>query len=241
MPTETLVQLFGLTVTELPPRYNIAPTQNVLAVVGNHGQKEVHLQHWGLIPSWAKDDGIGRRLINARSEDLMEKPSFRNSFKRRRCLIPAMGFFEWKHTDVEDERADDAAREGQLSMFYEVPSSKPKKTKVVKQPYLIGFGGRPFCFGAIWDTWYSPYADHIDSCAILTTSPNGLVSGLHDRMPVIIAPEHYDEWLHTGEAQASKLVPLMAPYPDDEMTAYPVSSLVNSPLVDEPAVLERIS
>ncbi|HET7478726.1 MAG TPA: SOS response-associated peptidase [Rubrobacteraceae bacterium] len=170
-PLDTLVKHFGL--TEYPPRlsssYNIAPTQLVAAVTGS-GRLET--LRWGLIPSWARDDSIGARLINARAETVNEKPSFRSAFRRRRCLIPADGFYEWRRSNGG------------------------------KQPYYITVrGGEPFAFAGIRESWSGP-EEEVHSCAIITTRANPLVAGIHDRMPVILPPDAYDPWLDPeAEAQ----------------------------------------
>jgi putative SOS response-associated peptidase YedK len=188
---------------ELPdPRYNIAPTQPI-AAVPNDGKKKVAYFHWGLIPSWAKDPSIGNRMINARAETLAEKPAFRNALKRRRCLIPADGFYEWKK--LSDGKT--------------------------KQPMYIRMrDGKPFAFAGLWENWHdkSGGGGEIPSVTIITTTPNTLMNSIHDRMPAIVRPEDYREWLAPGERPADELAKLLGPYPEDQMEAFPVSKLVNS-------------
>ncbi|NJN82876.1 MAG: SOS response-associated peptidase [Caldilineaceae bacterium] len=202
-----LATLFGL--SEEPTvvsRYNIAPTQPV-AVVRLRPQdheREWALVRWGLVPSWSKEPSIGSRMINARSETVSEKPSFRAAFKRRRCLIPSDGFFEWQRIDK------------------------------AKQPYFIHLAdGGPFAFAGLWEQWAGADGSEMETCTILTCEPNELVASLHNRMPVIVAPEDYEEWLGPGPEQNSKelslLRHLLRPYPADKMAAYPVSTYVNSP------------
>jgi putative SOS response-associated peptidase YedK len=189
---------------ELPPeRYNVAPTQSV-AAVANDGKDQVDYFHWGLIPSWAEDRSIGNRMINARAETLAEKPAFRNALKRRRCLIPADGFYEWKK--LGDGKT--------------------------KQPMYIRMrDGKPFAFAGLWESWHdrTGAGSEIPSVTIITTTPNSLMSSIHDRMPAIVRPEDYRKWLAPGERPADELVPMLSPYPQEEMEAFPVSRLVNSP------------
>ncbi|MFT5368040.1 MAG: putative SOS response-associated peptidase YedK [Candidatus Latescibacterota bacterium] len=186
---------------DMPKRYNIAPGQPIIALA-NNGQKHAVAFKWGLIPSWSKDPQIGNRLINARAETLAEKPSFRSCFKRRRCLIPTTGFYEWK-------------------------KQPDGKTKV---PMLISLkSGQPFAFAGLWEHWGSPEGDEIDSCTIITTEPNELMASIHNRMPVILPPEAYAAWLDPKERRPEDLQTLLTPFPTKEMTAHAVSSLVNIP------------
>jgi len=194
-----------------PPRYNIAPTQPV-AVVANDGRGRIELFVWGLIPSWAKDPAIGQRLINARAETLAEKPSFRSAYRRRRCLILADGFYEWR-------------KEGTL-----------------KQPMYIRLkSGEPFAFAGLWEVWHSPLGDEIPSCTIITTEPNDLMAPIHNRMPVILPRDAYPAWLDPAERPAEKLQGFLRPYPADEMEAYPVSTAVNNPRADSPECIVRVA
>jgi putative SOS response-associated peptidase YedK len=188
----------------IKPRYNVAPTQPV-AVVANDGKNMLDFYTWGLIPSWAKDPSIGNRMINARAETLSEKPAFRSSFRRRRCLILADGFFEW--------RAEPGGS-GKTPIYIRLQS------------------GNPFAFAGLWDTWNSPDGSHIRSCTIITTEPNELVRDIHNRMPVILPEAFYPTWLEPRESDSQQLSELLRPYPAEEMTAYPVSRLVNSPAND---------
>ena len=208
---ETLTETFpGFTTPaadEMSPRYNIAPSQQV-AVVPNNGGKSVEFFQWGLIPSWAKDPKIGNRMINARSETLAEKPSFRTAYKRRRCLILSDGFYEW--------RAE--------------PGSK------TKTPFYIRLKSeKPFAFAGLWERW-SPNIDDdpLLSCTIITTSPNALMETIHRRMPVILEPDGYDQWLDPSDQSPRQLEGLLTQYPAEEMDAYPVSRLVNRPSNDSP-------
>lgn len=193
-------------------RYNIAPSQPV-AVIVNAGEKRLDFYLWGLIPSWAKDPAMGSRLINARAETLAEKPAFRAAFRRRRCLIPADGFYEWKA---------EAGNKGKIPMYVHLRER------------------RPFALAGLWEIWTSPDGSEVRTCAIITTRPNALMQSIHDRMPVILPPAAYEQWLDPGEQRPERLAPLLIPYPAEEMVAYPVSRLVNSPQNDSPACIEPV-
>ncbi|MCB9454571.1 MAG: SOS response-associated peptidase [Anaerolineaceae bacterium] len=209
---DTLQLAFNLATVppDLPPRYNIAPSQPV-AIITNETPTALSFHTWGLLPSWAKDPALANKLINARSETAHEKPSFRSAFKRRRCLIPADGFFEWK-------------REGNE-----------------KTPMFIHLKGRSvFALAGLWEVWNSPQGDEVRSCTILTTEANDFMKPIHDRMPVILDPADYEEWLVAGDAPALALHALMRPYDSDQMAAYAVSKLVNRPGNDTPQVIEPI-
>jgi putative SOS response-associated peptidase YedK len=192
---------------EWTPRYNIAPTQPV-AVVANNEQNRVEFFRWGLVPSWAKDPGIGSRMINARGETLAEKPSFRTAYRRRRCLVLADGFYEWRK---------EPGRRTKTPMFIQLKS------------------GKPFGFAGLWESWRSSQDETLLTCTIITTSPNALVADIHNRMPVILDREAYDVWLDPAEQSPDRLDPWLKPFPAAEMVAYPVSTLVNNPANDEPA------
>ena len=189
------------------PRYNIAPSQPV-AVITNNGKNTLEFFRWGLIPSWAKDPAIGNRLINARAETLADKPSFRTAFKRRRCLIPADGFYEW--------RKDPG---GKTPMYIRLKS------------------GDPFAFAGLWEAWHSAEDETLLTCTIITTTPNSLMEKIHDRMPVILKPDAYDRWLDPAEQEPGKLSGLLKPYPASHMTAYAVSKRVNKPENDSPELV----
>ena len=196
---------------ELAPRYNIAPTQPVAAVLTSDGGRKLELLRWGLIPSWASDPKIGNRMINARGETLAQKPSFRTALKKRRCLIVADGFYEWK---------------------------KEGKTKT---PMFIQLkDGRPFAFAGLWEAWKSPDDTWIKSCAIITTEPNSLMEKIHDRMPVILPPKAYGLWLTPGELPAEKTLPLLKPFAASQMKAVAVSTLVNNPAFDSPECVRPV-
>jgi len=198
---------FGVSgIPPLSPRYNISPSQPVAAVraAPAGSGRELALLRWGLIPSWSKDPAIGNRLINARAETPREKPSFRNAFRRHRCLIPTNGFYEWQH----QERG--------------------------KQPYFVRMrDDRLFAFAGLWDRWESPDKGVIETCTILTTAANAVLAPIHDRMPVILPPAEYARWLDPGLLDTDSLGPLLVPFPAEDMLASPVSPRVNAPTVDD--------
>jgi putative SOS response-associated peptidase YedK len=195
----------------IQPRYNIAPTQFVI-VVGDDGQRYMKQMKWGLIPSWAKDPAIGNRMINTRAETVADKPAFRGLLKKRRCLIPSDGFYEWQLLGK------------------------------VKQPVHIVLTNRePFGFAGLWDHWKSPAGEEILSCTIITTEANDLLKQVHDRMPVILTRETEAQWLDPQNDKPEQLLPLLKQYPSDEMGYYPVSRQVNSPMVDKPSNIELIN
>lgn len=192
----------------LTPRYNIAPTQSV-AVIPNKGERTIEMFTWGLIPSWAKDPSIGSRMINARAETLAEKPAFRAAFRKRRCLIVANGFYEWKKEGT-----------GKTPMFIRLASQ------------------RPFAFAGLWEYWQPPGAGPVLSCTIITTDANALVSPIHDRMPVILPASAYDLWLDPEPREPTGLMALLHPFEDEPMEAIAVSRLVNSPANDGEVLIE---
>ena len=197
---------------DLSPRFNIAPSQPV-AVIPNTGDNGLAMYKWGLIPSWSKDPSIGDRMINARAETLAEKPSFRNAYRRRRCLILADGFYEWKQN----------------------PGIKSK------QPiYIRLINDQPFAFAGLWELWNSPDGSEIHSCTIITTQPNSLIQSIHNRMPVILFPHAYQQWITPSDLPANELNGLLIPYPADEMIAYPVSKMVNSPQFESPDLIKPV-
>lgn len=199
---------------ELHPRYNVAPTQNIPIVREESGKRHFALARWGLIPHWAKDTKIGYHTINARAETVTSKPAFRNAFKHRRCLIPADGFYEWEV----------------------VPGSK------VKQPWFIVLRDRePMAFAGLWEQWRSPEGEELESCSIIVTEANEIMRPIHDRMPVILAPDDWDAWLGTEAKDAGGLQGLLKPYPAEDMTARPVSTKVNSPRNDSVECVEAVN
>jgi len=203
-----IAESFGVEPTlNTAPRYNIAPTQDIVAIVKN-GQAHLTTLRWGLIPSWAKDESIGSRMINARAETLAEKPSFKNLLRRRRCLIVADGFYEWK-------------------------TEGPGKTPM----YITLVDEQPFAFAGLWDLWKSPEGAEIQSCTIITTEPNELMAAIHNRMPAILRPGAYEDWLNPHLRDEQVLTHWLSPYPAELMKARPVSKLVNNPKNDTAAIL----
>ncbi|MDY7095550.1 MAG: SOS response-associated peptidase [Acidobacteriota bacterium] len=213
-PSEVIAEVFDVAevTAELSPRYNIAPTQETAIVGLNHeGKRTLGTMRWGLIPHWAKDPSIGNRLINARSETAAEKPSFRSSFKKRRCLVPADGFYEWKKLDGR------------------------------KQPYYLRLKEhRPFAFAGLWARWSGEDDQPVLSFTLLTTEPNELAKEVHDRMPVILQPKHYDTWLDPEVHDREQLEAMLGSYPAEEMETYAVSTEVNSPRNDRPSCIEPL-
>ena len=179
-------------------RYNIAPTQEVLTVVGGQTRRAGFMR-WGLIPFWAKNASIGSRMINARAETVAEKPAFRTALRRRRCLVLADGFYEWQ-----------------------------KVGKNKRPMRIAMGAGEPFAFAGLWETWKDPEGTVIPSCTIITTTPNDLLKPIHNRMPVILSREVEDFWLDNSIDDPAALTSVLTPYPDDAMEAFEVSSLVNS-------------
>lgn len=192
---------------DFQPRYNVAPTQPV-AAVRDLDSRRVEWFKWGLIPAWAKDPSIGARMINARSETLAEKPSFRQAFAHRRCLVLADGFFEWQRF------------EGKVSTPY----------------YIYLKEKKPFAFAGLWERWQLPGAEETLSCTIITCAPNELISPLHDRMPVILDRETAWEWLNPNPA--GDLNALLHPYAADKMALTEITRAVNNPRLDSPEIIQ---
>ena len=201
-PTKAIVEAFDLaTAPDLPPRYNIAPTQKVAAIRLNPETRtrQLSMFRWGLVPSWADDPSIGYRMINARAESVAIKPAFRSAFKKGRCLIVADGLYEWK------------------------------KTGKNKQPYFVRLkDDEPFAFAGLSEHWHRG-DEVIDSCAIIATDANELMEGIHDRMPVILSVDDYGLWLEPDSHGQGKLLEMLKPYPAEDMEAYPISTVVNNP------------
>ncbi|MDI6802543.1 MAG: SOS response-associated peptidase [Bacteroidota bacterium] len=195
---------------EILPRYNIAPTQDV-SVITNENKTRLVSFRWGLIPSWAKDQNIGNKMINARAETLTQKVSFKNALKKKRCLIIVDGFYEWKKTASE-----------KAPMFISLKNEKP------------------FAFAGLWEAWKTPAGKLIRTCTIITTTPNELISPIHNRMPVILPKEFRNYWLESNNFDENKLIELLKPFPAKEMVAYEVSKYVNSPINDSPMCCEPI-
>jgi len=210
--SEDLLEAFRLlrTPSDFSPRYNIAPTQGVIAVRGAEGANEAVLLRWGLIPFWAKDAKIAARMINARAETIQEKPAFRTAFRRRRCLVPASGFFEWKASVNRS-----------------------------KQPFRIHHrDDQLLAFAGLWESWKNAETA-IESCTIITTDANELMRPIHDRMPVILRKTDWDAWLNP-ESSPDSLSDLLIPFGGDDLVAEPVSTVVNSVRNDSPECVKSV-
>jgi putative SOS response-associated peptidase YedK len=223
-----LIKLVGVVMARVPffsPRYNIAPTQMAAVIYKERHEPAVKLMRWGLIPSWAKDESVGNALINARSETLESRNAFREAFKKRRCLIPADSFFEWQE------------RGGK------------------RQPFRVMLkSGEPFFFAGLWDRWVkppsrknfdtdldeAPPSETIDSFTIITRAANEAIAPLHDRMPVIIASNHFGWWMKDDDPRSEMHKLAMDAPPDEPMKIYPVSDLVNSPKTDDPRCIKPV-
>jgi putative SOS response-associated peptidase YedK len=194
-----------------PPRYNIAPTQPIAIVRLVEGKRQFALVRWGLLPSWVKDPKAFTLLINARGESAAEKPAFRAAMKRRRCLIPADGFYEWQATG---ER---------------------------KRPFYVhAKSGKPLAFAGLWETWMGPNGEELETAAIVTTTANRTLKPIHERMPVIVPPEAFDFWLDGASVDATTAAALIAPAPDNLLEAYEISTAVNRTANDNPNLLEPV-
>ncbi len=194
----------------LAPRYNIAPSQIVPVIrhAGHIELKEMVGCKWGLIPFWAKDPKMGNNLINAKAETITEKPSFKQAFAKRRCLIPADGFYEWH-----------------------------KRGKAPSQPiYVRRRDGGLFAFAGLWEEWKTPDGERLPTCTIITVEPNELISQFHHRMAAILKPDEEGLWIDPG-SKAEDLLGMLRPYASDELEAFPVSRAVNSPSFDDAACI----
>ncbi len=195
-----LVKFFGLSgsLSDLSPRWNVAPTQQVLAIRWGLSGRQPSWLRWGLIPAWAKDMKIGSSLINARADTVSKKPSFRSAFKKRRCLVVADGYYEWQ---VQGK---------------------------AKIPFMVTMlDGSPFAFAGLWEQWNGPSSGPIETCSTITTDPNELMATVHDRMPVILQPADYDRWLDPANQDINELESLLVPYPSEEMNVEEVSTVIN--------------
>ena len=196
---QTLVDRFGIdpNASSYEPKYNISPGQNVPVVI-NDNERECAIMRWGLVPQWSNDPLIGFQMINARAETVAQKPSFKNSFRKRRCIVPCSGFYEWKKVD--------------------------KKTRI---PYHIKPKNDNF-FGlaGLWDTWNKD-GGNLTTFTIITTTPNELIAPIHDRMAVILSKKDEQIWLDPDIQSPDDLLPLLKPYPSEEMEAYEIPSYVN--------------
>lgn len=206
-PEELQAHLGLSSVPDFAPRYNLAPSQQVPAVKVRDGVRELVPMRWGLVPHWANDPRIGYRMVNARSETLADKPAFRNAFRQRRCLIPASGYYEWSA---------------------QVGAKRPYFIHLIDTAILV--------FAGLWEHWQGDGLG-IDSCTIITTEANGVLRAIHERMPVILAPGQYRQWLNPAEHDAGVLQDMLHPFPGQDTRAYPVSTRVNNPRYDDIACM----
>jgi putative SOS response-associated peptidase YedK len=194
---------------DFPPRYNVAPTQPVPIVRINAGARSFALVRWGLIPYWVKDPRNFNLLLNARGETINEKPAFQNAMRRRRCLFPSDGFYEWK--------IEGASR----------------------RPYFVRpRSGGPIAFAGLWETWIGPNGEEVETACIVTTTANRVLAPIHDRMPVVVAPEAFDMWLDSAHVDATTAAALIAAAPDNLFEAYEISTAVNRTANDSAALIE---
>ena len=208
-PPSVLIRRFHLDeCAEVQPRYNLAPGSDIAAIRRSpDGRRVLDLMRWGLVPHWAKDPDIGTRLINARGESLAGKPAFRDAFRRRRCLVPADGFYEWK-------------AEGRI-----------------RQPYYFSLpSGETMALAGLWESWQAPDGSPLRSVCLVTTAANHVMAPVHDRMPVVVAPQHWEEWL---AAPADPVARLIVPCGDEELQVWPVSRRINSAREDDAALIAR--
>jgi putative SOS response-associated peptidase YedK len=195
-----------------PPRYNIAPTQPIAIVRLNEGKRQLALVRWGLLPSWVKDPKTFTLLINARGESVCDKPAFRNAMKRRRCLIPADGFYEWQ------------AVAGRKRPFY-----------------VRAKAGTPLAFAGLWETWMGPNGEEMETAAIVTTRANRTLAAIHERMPVVVPPDAFDLWLDCAKVDAKTAEALIQPAPDSLLEAYEISTAVNRTANDNAKLVEPLA
>lgn len=214
-PPAAIRALFGYgEQPNFPPRYNVAPTQPIPVVRLAEGQRSFTLMRWEFIPSWVKDPKTVSLMINARGETVLDKPAFRNAMRRRRCLVPADGFYEW--------------RAG--------PPGAPKR------PYFIRpKSGTPIAFAGLWETWMGPNGEEVDTAAIVTTRANRTLAFIHDRMPVVVAPDAFDLWLDGAHVEAETAAAVIAPAPEDLFEYYEVSTAVNRVANDDDSLIVPVA
>jgi putative SOS response-associated peptidase YedK len=207
-PAQAVRALFGYAeLPNFPRRYNVAPTQPIPIVRLNGGKRSYALVRWGFLPSWVKDPRGFSLLINARGESVLDKPAFRNAIRRRRCLLPADGFYEW--SDATPRRP-----------YFVRPKS-----------------GAPIAFAGLWETWCGPNGEEVDTATIVTTQANRLLAPIHDRMPVIVPPDAFNLWLDCANVDATTATALFAPAADALLECYPVSKVVNRASNDSPELI----
>jgi putative SOS response-associated peptidase YedK len=216
IPRDTLAELLDVDevdAPELPLSWNVAPTQPVYAAAtSSTGARKLRALRWGLVPNWAKDPRIGGKLINARSETLHKRPAFRSLVRAHRAIVPVSGFYEWRQPGTGG---------GQ-----------------VKQPfYFYRSGGGPLAFAGLWDIWFDAEGQPLRSCTIITTTANETMAPVHNRMPVVLPPEDWDEWLRPGPLRVKRLNELLVPAPADLLGFHPVGQAVNKALNDGPQLI----
>jgi putative SOS response-associated peptidase YedK len=207
---------------ELPLRYNVAPSQQVYAIAerrpkdeGDESRRQLGSFRWGLVPSWAKDPSIGNRMINARAETLSSRNAYKRALARHRCIIPADAFYEWQVREFEGRRR--------------------------KAPYIIQHrDGSPLAFAGLWEVWHDAEDQPLRTCVIITTQANRLLAPIHDRMPVVLPREAWDEWLDPNNQDVTRLQRLLVPAPEKEFQAYEISTLVNNVRHEGPELMEPI-
>ncbi len=214
MPTDDFIKKYKIQLPEvkLEPRYNVAPGAMMPVIVKGEEENTVKSMKWGLIPFWAKDPKIGYKMINARAEDIDKKPSFRKPIKTQRCLVPASGFYEWKKTD------------GGKSIPY----------------YFYLKNQKLFSFAGLFDVWKDAEGYPLYTYTIITTQPNEVVSPVHNRMPAILSPDDEQRWSDNSISDPEKILPLIKPYSTGDMETYEVSTLVNTPFLDSPNLIQKV-
>jgi len=207
-PAAAVRALFGYDEQpDFPARYNVAPTQPIPIVRLFDGKRSFALARWGFVPDWVKDPRGYSLIVNARGESVLDKPSFRNAMRRRRCLIPADGFYEWSDTSP-------------------------------RRPYFVrARAGGPMAFAGLWETWTGPNGEEVDTAAIITTPANRMLAPIHDRMPVIVAPQAFDLWLDCAKVDANTAAALLVPAPEGLLACYEVSPAVNRVTNDAPELI----
>lgn len=217
-PADQIASYFDAEAPEslLEPSYNVAPTKDVYAVLVDGGVRKLTTLHWGLVPMWAKDLKIGNRMINARAETLAEKNAFRTALKKRRCIIPADGFYEWKA----------------------IPGQKKKQPMYIHRP-----DGEPYAFAGLWEVWRSKEdpGEVVHSCTIITNAANEKMAELHDRMPLILPPERWEQWLDPELQDLDTVGRFLVPAPPQLITFHPVSPDVNIVRNDDPHLIDEIT
>jgi putative SOS response-associated peptidase YedK len=210
-PPDAIRALFGYgEQPNFPPRYNVAPTQPIPVVRLVDGKRQFALMRWGFVPAWAKDPKAFSLLVNARGESALDKPAFRNAMRRRRCLVPADGFYDWS-------------------------PGAPKRPYFVRPKKSDG----PIAFAGLWETWSGPNGEEVDTAAIVTTRANATLAAIHDRMPVIVAPEAFNLWLDCAKVDAVTAAALIAPAPEALLECYEISPAVNRAANDSPELIMR--